>query len=91
LSLADDIRAFREGCSGNNRACPIGTLLSLMTEEENEEFSALLADTRIYATSIAPVVQGWAARDDVGEVFARVASGVKARVIQRHRRHECAC
>jgi len=106
LGLADEIEASQAVLYRRSAAtCTVGQILGYLSEEDGAALCSVLDDKRVFGSSIAELLNGYApkveragakakvgpaGRSDSGHL-AELCSIVTGATVQRHRRGKCLC
>lgn len=106
MGLADEI-SESEGLlyrRSGSAVCTVKHILDYLPQEDRSALERLLADKRVFGTSIAELLHNWSTKVDAaaelekdsakGEDLrhlAQLCGGITDQTIQRHRRQKCLC
>jgi len=106
LGLADEISASQESLYRRSRSavCSVKFILDYLSPEDRKALQALLDDKRVFGTSIAELLNGWAPKVEIAAEdekdsarsaelihLAQLCGSISDGTVQRHRRGKCLC
>jgi hypothetical protein len=106
MGLAEEIEASSKTLYRrfSSNTCMVKLLLDALSVEDRSSLEQLLSDHRVFSTSIAGLLHGWAdkleksveAEKNQKKVhdllcLAQLCADISDRSIQRHRRNQCLC
>lgn len=106
MGLADEISAS-EGMlyrRSGSAVCTVKHILDYLSQDDRSALERLIADKRVFGTSIAELLHNWSTKVDAAAEsekdptkakdlhhLAQLCGGITDQTVQRHRRQKCLC
>lgn len=106
MGLADEISASEKMLyrRSGSAVCTMKHIFDYLPQEDRSALERLLADKRVFGTSIAELLHNWSTKVEAAAKsekdpakaedlhhLAQLCGGITDQTIQRHRRHKCLC